>query len=122
MVRQPSALIQRAEIDEKLRKAVDLHRSGQLERAEQIYREILCDAPKHADALHLLGVVAYQVGKCAVAVDLVSQEKFNRIVIWHNRGVSDIPLDSIAGKSKTINKNDPLIKVAEGLGIYVGEL
>jgi len=73
MVRQPSALIQRAEIDEKLRKAVDLHRSGQLERAEQIYREILCDAPKHADALHLLGVVAYQVGKCAVAVDLVSQ-------------------------------------------------
>ena len=56
------------------------------------------------------------------AVDLVSQEKFNRIVIWKNRGVSDIPLDSIAGKSKTINKNDPLIKVAEGLGIYVGEL
>ena len=73
MVRQPLALIQRAEIDGKLRKAVDLHRSGQLERAEQIYREILCDTPKHADALHLLGVIAYQVGKCAVAVDLVSQ-------------------------------------------------
>ena len=34
---------------------------------------------------------------------------------------TDIDLDSIAGKSKTINKNDPLIKVAEGLGIYVGE-
>ena len=56
------------------------------------------------------------------AVDLVAQDKFNRIVVWQNRGVTDINLDSIAGKSNTLNNNDPLIKVAEGLGIYVGEL
>ena len=39
-----------------------------------------------------------------------------------NQGVTDIDLDSIAGQSKTINVSDPLIKVAQGLGIYVGEI
>mgnify|MGYP001360478124 CR=1 FL=1 len=71
--------------------------------------------PTHRDRLIASAFGVY-------AVDLVAQEKFNRIVVWQNRGVTDIDLDSIAGKSKTINKNDPLIKVAEGLGIYVGEL
>ena len=56
------------------------------------------------------------------AVDLIAQERFNRIVVWQKRGVTDVNLNEIAGKSKTINKNDPLIKVAKGLGIYVGEL
>ena len=51
----------------------------------------------------------------------VAQKKFNRIVVWQNRGVTDIALDSIAGQSKTIQKDDPLIQVAQGLGIYVGE-
>ena len=56
------------------------------------------------------------------AFKILQKAKFNRIVVWQKRGVTDIDLDSIAGKSKTIKKNDPLIKVAEGLGIYVGEL
>ena len=55
-------------------------------------------------------------------VDLIAKEKFNRIVVWKNRGVTDIDLNSIAGQSKTINVSDPLIKVAQGLGIYVGEI
>ena len=71
--------------------------------------------PTHRDRLIASAFGVY-------AVDLVAKEKFNRIVVWQNRGVTDIDLNSIAGKSKTINKNDPLIKVAEGLGIYVGEL
>ncbi len=55
------------------------------------------------------------------AVDLIFQEKFNRVVVWKNRGVEDLDLGEIAGKSKTINKNDPLIEVARGLGIYIGD-
>ena len=31
-------------------------------------------------------------------------------------------LDDIAGKSQTLSKKDPLIEVARGLGIYIGEL
>ena len=71
--------------------------------------------PTHRDRLIASAFGVY-------AVDLISKEKFNRIVVWQNRGVTDIDLDSIAGQSKTISKNDPLIKVAQGLGIYVGEI
>ena len=71
--------------------------------------------PTHRDRLIASAFGVY-------AVDLVAQEKFNRIVVWQNRGVTDIDLDSIAGMSKTIKNNDPLIKVAQGLGIYVGEI
>ncbi len=56
------------------------------------------------------------------AVDLVAKGKFNKIVVWQNRGVTDINLDTIVGSAKTIKVNDPLIKVAQALGIYVGEL
>ena len=71
--------------------------------------------PTHRDRLIASAFGVY-------AVDLIAKEKFNRIVVWKNRGVTDIDLDSIAGQSKTINISDPLIKVAQGLGIYVGEL
>ena len=56
------------------------------------------------------------------AVDLIAQGKFNRVVVWQNRSVKDVSLDDIAGKSKTITKTDPLIEVARGLGIYIGEM
>ena len=71
--------------------------------------------PTHRDRLIASAFGVY-------AVDLIAKEKFNRIVVWQNRGVTDIDLDSIAGQSKTINVSDPLIKVAQGLGIYVGEI
>ncbi len=56
------------------------------------------------------------------AVDLIANKKFNRVVVWQNRGVKDVSLDDIAGKSKTLNKTDPLIDVARALGIYIGDL
>ena len=60
---------------------------------------------------------------CPSTVTLVSaKKKFNRVVVWKDRGVQDLPLNQIAGYSKTIQKNDPLIKVAKGLGIYIGEI
>jgi 6-phosphofructokinase 1 len=70
--------------------------------------------PSHRDRLIASAFGVY-------AVDLIAKEKFNRIVVWQNRSVTDIDLDSIAGQSKTINIEDPLIKVAQALGIYVGE-
>lgn len=71
--------------------------------------------PSHRDRLIASAFGVY-------AVDLIAQNKFNRVVVWQNREVKDVDLDSIAGFSKTININDPLIKVAKGLGIYVGEM
>jgi tetratricopeptide (TPR) repeat protein len=53
--------------------AVQLHRQGKLDQAELLYRQILDETPNHADAVHLLGVVAHQRGQFARAVKLIRQ-------------------------------------------------
>jgi len=58
-------------ISEIVRTALDEHRSGRLRQAEQMYREVLRIDPDHADALHLLGLIAYQTGELPTAVDLL---------------------------------------------------
>ena len=50
-------------IDEVLRQGVVAHQSGQVQEAERLYRSILVQEPKHADANHNLGVLAVSVGK-----------------------------------------------------------
>ena len=55
-------------------------------------------------------------------MDLIAKNIFNRVVVWQNRNVTDVDLNKIAGRSKTVRIKDPLVKVAKALGIYVGEL
>ncbi|MGA2064341.1 MAG: tetratricopeptide repeat protein [Thermoguttaceae bacterium] len=55
-------------IPEALALAARHHQAGRLQAAEQIYRHILAAEPNQADALHMLGVIAYQLRKHAVAV------------------------------------------------------
>ena len=45
------------------------HQAGRLAQAETFYRETLALQDDHADALHLLGVIACEVGHPEVAVD-----------------------------------------------------
>lgn len=44
-----------------------------MREAEAIYRRILQVEPNHADSLHLLGLVAYQVGRADTAVELIGR-------------------------------------------------
>jgi len=53
--------------------AVSHHRAGQLDQAEPLYQQVLKTNPKHADALHMLGVVYYQTGRAEQAVSAISQ-------------------------------------------------
>jgi len=57
-----------ATIPEAFAIAVQHHQAGRLQAAEQIYRLILQAEPDHADTIHLLGVIAYQVGQYEIAV------------------------------------------------------
>lgn len=45
-----------------LRQACQLHQAGDLPGARKLYAEVLRQAPKNADALHLLGVSDHQLG------------------------------------------------------------
>lgn len=56
-----------------LRQGVQHHQAGRLDLAEPLYRKILSRKPNHADALHLLGVIALQSGASAAAFQLISQ-------------------------------------------------
>jgi tetratricopeptide (TPR) repeat protein len=48
-------------------------RAGRLAEAEACYRQVLAVQPDQADALHLLGVIAHQVGRHDLAVELIGQ-------------------------------------------------
>jgi len=57
----------------QLELAVRYHRAGELDAAELHYRRILRLDPRHADALHLLGVAAHQRGRHREAAELIGR-------------------------------------------------
>ena len=60
-----------ATISEALAIAIQHDQAGRLHAAEQICRQILAVEPNQADAWHLLGVIASQMGKHEVAVEYI---------------------------------------------------
>jgi len=53
--------------------AVQHQNAGRFSEAEGIYKQILQTDPDQPVALHLLGVIAFQVGKSAISVDLITR-------------------------------------------------
>jgi tetratricopeptide (TPR) repeat protein len=62
-----------ATLSEALAIAIQHHQAGRLQAAEQIYRQILAVEPNHADAWHLLGVIAHQVGQHDLAIEYLQR-------------------------------------------------
>src|ERR1700730_1059579 len=54
-----------------LEEAIKHHQSGRFSEASSIYFEILKIDGRHADSLHLLGVIALQTGKYDLAAQLI---------------------------------------------------
>jgi FkbM family methyltransferase len=53
--------------------AIAAHRDSRLQDATKLYEEILATTPDHADALHLLGVIASQSGRHQEALELIDR-------------------------------------------------
>ena len=73
----------------ELKKALQYHQSGQLHKAQEIYKTILDINPNHSDSLHLLGVIAHQAGKSDIAVNLINkaiQNNPKNAVYYYNLG------------------------------------
>jgi protein O-GlcNAc transferase len=62
-----------AAVQEAFSAAVRNHQAGRLHEAIRLYGEVRAASPRHADSLHLLGVVASQMGRHGLAVDLINQ-------------------------------------------------
>ncbi|MGA3012335.1 MAG: tetratricopeptide repeat-containing glycosyltransferase family protein [Terracidiphilus sp.] len=66
-----------------VREALGHHQAGRLEEAEQLYRKILAIDSRHADALHLLGMIEYQAGRLDAAAELIREA-----IAIHSKGAS----------------------------------
>ena len=55
------------------------------------------------------------------AVDLLNQEKFDRMVAWRDRRVVDVPIDEGISTYKNVERKDSLVETALSLGIYLGD-
>jgi tetratricopeptide (TPR) repeat protein len=53
--------------------ALQHHRQRRMAEAEDLYRQVLAVDPNYIDALHMLGVLAYQAGRAEAAVDLIGR-------------------------------------------------
>jgi tetratricopeptide (TPR) repeat protein/SAM-dependent methyltransferase len=75
-----------SDIERTFDNAVALHKAGRLDEAQRAYRNILGSHPGHIDALHLLGVAAYQSGRSDAAIDFIGRaiSLNGRIPAFHN--------------------------------------
>jgi len=61
------------QLERMMNEAIEHHKSGRREEAEQLYRTILQQVPDQPDALNLLGVLAVDGGRKDLAVDLIGR-------------------------------------------------
>ena len=55
------------------------------------------------------------------AVDLIAEERFDRMVAWQNREVIDVPLAEAVVGYKAVDPEGALVRTARGLGISLGD-
>ena len=63
----------RMTVRQQIERGFSHHRAGRLAEAEKFYRQVLTQQPNHAEALHLLGMLAGQCGQLDAAEDLLRQ-------------------------------------------------
>ncbi|MGK7890908.1 MAG: ATP-dependent 6-phosphofructokinase [Leptolyngbyaceae cyanobacterium] len=54
------------------------------------------------------------------AVDLIAEDKFDRMVAWQNRQIIDVPIEEAIAQYSTVDPEGTLVKTARGLGICLG--
>ena len=111
--------MERCSIDQ----AEALYQSNQFQQAEKICRQILIKDPKNAFAIHLLGLIAFKLGRLQHAIDIIQRAISlvpNQPVFYQNLGnilqdSGDLN-ESIAAYQKAITINPNLAEVHNDLG------
>lgn len=73
-------------ISEAINRGVEFHQRGQLDQAEQLYRQVLAADARQADAWHLLGLIAHVRGDQTTALEQITRaiELDGRQPSFHN--------------------------------------
>ena len=109
--------------------------AGRFAEAQQVYREILQAQPRHADALHLLGLAEHQQGRHQDAVEWTGKALVEQILSSHPAVYGAGELKEIALATKTLPNESKMdvpypqcvedldaVTVEELAGTYVARL
>ncbi|MGP1384605.1 MAG: ATP-dependent 6-phosphofructokinase [Thainema sp.] len=55
------------------------------------------------------------------AVDLIAEEKYDRMVTWQNRQVVSVPIEAAIAHYRAVDADGTLVKTARAVGIYLGD-
>ncbi len=110
-----------------LEQAFALHRAGRLAEAKQLYENLLRANPRHADALHLLGVMATQTKQPEHAVALIGQaiEVNDKVADFHlhlgfaltELGQPEQALSSF-DRAIALGMNNPMVHAARAVALF----
>lgn len=84
------SLTNQGEIDGIFEKAFGHHQNGELEKANELYQQILLIEPNHADALQLSGIISYENKDFSTALSLIKRAisvHSDRPVYHYNMGL-----------------------------------
>ncbi|MGF1521519.1 MAG: glycosyltransferase [Leptolyngbyaceae cyanobacterium] len=112
-----------ATVTEALQLAAQHSRANRLPQAEQIYRKVLTKQPNNPDALHGLGMVAYQAGQYQASETLLStvlQVQPNSVKTWFSLGnlrqTQGQLAEAIAAYQKVLTLQPNLVPAYNNLG------
>ncbi len=106
------------------KQAFDFHRAGRLGEAEAGYRQVLATEPDNPDALHFLGLVAYQSGRPSEAVPLIRQAITGRPnpIYWYNLGHAHFALEEYAAAEEAFRQAVALAPMHAEALFHLGRL
>jgi SAM-dependent methyltransferase/tetratricopeptide (TPR) repeat protein len=115
-VAQNVAISPSSQIADLLAKGQRHHHAGQFAEAENYYRQLLAIDPNHFDGLHLLGVIAQQVGRSDLAASFIG-----KAIALHGQNLAPYDRRTPNSNNAAIPQND-LAAAHSNLGIVLRAL